>query len=491
MRHDQPTTPFDVEAEELTQQFWGATKGWVSSEQPTVARRDERSARRDDTTGSLRAIRDGFAAFRPQTTATATGEIRRQRHHGVPQRPAAPESEPTGRREATLGELAAGRSDVGGWLDDDWPDEWPHDRRTAHTARHERTERDLDEPDFDEPDFDVPLSPVQPLVERLGLGAVDPLLVRAGMIAVALLLLVPIMISLRPDRADTLPGDLVESPQPVGVAAGAPLTDPAATDPASGGGAATDTSSPVPTTVVAATTATAAPASSIQAEEPVAADTVAESVDERSTVEAAAGSGQSAQFDAAVVDVAAERLAPVCPQTYTAAAGDSWYRIADAAGVSPSELLAGNDATTATVILPGDEICLPEGATVPDPPAPTAPAEDEPAATTAPPTTTAPTTTVAPVARLSRAEVQELIRATWPDEEVATALAVAERESNFVATADNGWCCVGVFQLYWTVHRSWLDDFGITERSHLYDARKNIAAAFHMWQTQGWGPWNV
>ena len=34
-----------------------------------------------------------------------------------------------------------------------------------------------------------------------------------------------------------------------------------------------------------------------------------------------------------------------------------------------------------------------------------------------------------------------------------------------------------------------LDDFGITERSDLFDARKNIAAAFAMRQRSGWGPW--
>ncbi|MFP5487135.1 MAG: LysM peptidoglycan-binding domain-containing protein, partial [Acidimicrobiia bacterium] len=200
--------------------------------------------------------------------------------------------------------------------------------------------------------------------------------------------------------------------------------------------------------------------------------------------------------DAAAVDVVAERIAPACPQTYTAAPGDSWYRIADEAGVSPSELLAENNATTATVILPGDDVCLPEGASMPSPPsttvAPTTTVPDdepEPATTTAPPTTEAPTTTAAPTENLSRSEVQELIRQTWPEGEVDKALEVARRESNYIATADNGWCCVGVFQIYWTVHRGWLDEFGITERSDLFDARKNIAAAYSMWQQQGWGPW--
>lgn len=490
MRHDQPTTPFDVEADELTEQFWGTTKGWVSSEQPTVTPRTGRTARRDDTTGSLRAIRDGFAALRPQTSSAATGEMRRQRHHGVPQRTAA-EAEVTGRREATLGELAAGRSDVGGWLEDEWPD----DRWEATTARHDRIATpEHAEQEHTEPEYDVPLSPVQPLVERLGLGAVDPLLVRGGMIALALILLVPLMLSLRPDRTDTLPGDVVEVPQPAGAATGSPLADPAGNEAVNAGAAGVDATVAAPAGGEASAEPSTEAATAAPSGDPDAADTavtVAESADEQSPTESTGTADeQSVRFDAAAVDIAAERVVPACPQTYTAAAGDSWYRIADAAGVSPRELLAQNNATTATVILPGDEVCLPEGATVPSAPvAPTttAPADEQPS-TTAPSTTTAPTSTVAP---LSRGEVQELIRATWPEEEVATALAVAERESNFVATADNGWCCVGVFQLYWTVHRGWLDDFGITERSHLFDARKNIAAAFHMWQTQGWGPWNV
>ncbi len=57
----------------------------------------------------------------------------------------------------------------------------------------------------------------------------------------------------------------------------------------------------------------------------------------------------------------AERLIPACPTTYVAGAGDSWYRIADAADVSPNALLDENRATVDTVILPGDEICLPTG----------------------------------------------------------------------------------------------------------------------------------
>ena len=490
MRHDQPTSPFDVEADDMTQQFWGASKSWVSSEQPTVRRRAERipaPARRSDDTGSLRVIRDGFAAFRPQTTAT--GEITRQRQHGAPRRHVADDVP-----EATLGELAAGRADF--WLDDELPQVVATDPRGRDHARVA-------------PENDVPLTPALPLVERLGLGAVDPLLLRAGVFVLVALLLVPVMLSLRPDRDDSLPGDMVEAPQSVVAgAAPAPTDTPVAAPaaPTATSAAVPSTASPAaaPTEAVATSPSAPAPAPDTATADTATADT-AQAISDTSTetastaITAPAASDESRiGDDAAEVDVVAERIVPACPQKYTAAPGDSWYRIADGAGVTPSRLLAENNATTDTVILPGDDICLPEGATMPTPPvapATTAPEADEPApttpatTTTVTPSTTSPTTTAAPVANLSREQVQDLIRQTWPADQVDKALAVARRESNFIATADNGWCCVGVFQIYWTVHQGWLDDFGITKRSDLFDARKNIAAAFDMWQSQGWGPW--
>ena len=51
---------------------------------------------------------------------------------------------------------------------------------------------------------------------------------------------------------------------------------------------------------------------------------------------------------------------------YTAGAGDSWYRIAEAAGRHPGALMDANLAGLETPIFPGDEICLPEGATIPE-----------------------------------------------------------------------------------------------------------------------------
>ena len=55
---------------------------------------------------------------------------------------------------------------------------------------------------------------------------------------------------------------------------------------------------------------------------------------------------------------------PTCPgATYTVISGDSWYRISTNAKVTMTALMAANGATTATVIHPGQTLCLPAGVT--------------------------------------------------------------------------------------------------------------------------------
>src|SRR5918993_2671126 len=56
--------------------------------------------------------------------------------------------------------------------------------------------------------------------------------------------------------------------------------------------------------------------------------------------------------------------------TYTVTAGDSWFAIARAAEVTTEALLAANEASLSSGLHPGDVLCLPNGATPPDPPAP-------------------------------------------------------------------------------------------------------------------------
>jgi hypothetical protein len=464
MRRD-TTLLFDVEADEaedLTQQFWGSSRGWVSAEQPLV------DAPARDLTGSIRVIRDGLTAFRPRQADTTDriNRVGRTRQHGAV-RPAA-------RRELTLAELATRElpltDDVVAWDD-------------AEPTRPQET-----------------FSPVVPLAERLGVGAVDPLLLRLGVVLLIGALLVPLAFALRPSDADgairTEPGAaapaadvaaLVEVEGEAGTASPATPALPAA---GRAVGSAADTSDTSDTSDAARDdTVGVAPAAAPSPRPAPAADATATPSSADAT---AAGVGDVPQDEpvavaagAATVSATAERLMPECPQTYVAGAGDSWYRIASAAGITPDALMSENRATVDTPIFPGDDICLPAGAAVPAPPT-TVPATTTPS-TTAAPTTTMPPTTAPPA---TTAEVQAMIREIWPDELEAKALDVAWRESRYVATAYNGWCCYGVFQIYWTVHDGWLDDYGIYSSSDLFDARKNITAAYALYQRAGgWGPW--
>ena len=64
MRHDD-TFP-DGPDDDVTREFWGSTRGWLSSDVQGGDDLAGRTRSGDDTTGTLRVIRDGFAAFRPQ-----------------------------------------------------------------------------------------------------------------------------------------------------------------------------------------------------------------------------------------------------------------------------------------------------------------------------------------------------------------------------------------------------------------------------------------
>lgn len=67
---------------------------------------------------------------------------------------------------------------------------------------------------------------------------------------------------------------------------------------------------------------------------------------------------------AASTTVSAAADAVTCITTYTVVAGDSWYGIADAASVEVSVLYGLNAAGDATMLFPGDSICLPDGTVV-------------------------------------------------------------------------------------------------------------------------------
>ena len=162
-----------------------------------------------------------------------------------------------------------------------------------------------------------------------------------------------------------------------------------------------------------------------------------------------------------------------CSANYTVVVGDSWSRIADKANTTISQMTSVNGMTTKSVLLIGQKICLPKGTSVRSAPA-TAPA---PA-----PQYQAPRT-------YSRSEVEQIIRDEWPDSLEENALFVAKRESNFNPSVRN-WCCVGLFQMYWNVHKSWMKNYGVTNLNQLYDPRTNAKLAYAMYQrSNSWGPW--
>lgn len=210
-----------------------------------------------------------------------------------------------------------------------------------------------------------------------------------------------------------------------------------------------------------------------------------------------------------------------CPKSYVVEAGDYWLAIAKKHAVSLDALLTQNAATTEQPLYPGRTLCLPADAKDPtttvapatssaptakkktpatDPPAaaPETTAKQKPTTTQAPattaapkPTTTAPkpTTTKAPPVQYADGEIEAIIRSVWPDDLEDKALAIAWRESNHQPRERN-FCCYGLFQIYFEVHKKWLADLGVNSAEDLYDPTTNAYAALVLYQRSGgWGPW--
>jgi hypothetical protein len=154
-----------------------------------------------------------------------------------------------------------------------------------------------------------------------------------------------------------------------------------------------------------------------------------------------------------------------------------------AAAAKPAATAAKPVATTAkaaaTTTKPAAKTTAP--AAKPAPPA------SRPAPTTA---QTAPPTTAKPSRQYSADEVKALIRQMWPTDSVEKALDVAWKESNYLARADNGICCLGVFQINYGSHKRRLAARGLG-REGLFDARVNIEIAIEIFNEQGWSPWTT
>jgi hypothetical protein len=125
-----------------------------------------------------------------------------------------------------------------------------------------------------------------------------------------------------------------------------------------------------------------------------------------------------------------------------------------------------NNATTRTPLFVGDQVCISAEAAVAVP---------------------------FPTKQFTRKQSKAVIREVWPDELEETALFVADRESNFIhsVVGGRGLCCIGLFQIYWSIHRSWLATSGVTAAEQLLDPRVNAEAALALYRRSGdsWRPW--
>ena len=164
-----------------------------------------------------------------------------------------------------------------------------------------------------------------------------------------------------------------------------------------------------------------------------------------------------------------------CNNTYKVVAGDSWYGIASKVGAKINDLTAVNSMTLRSILHIGDVICLPAGAKAPVP------------STTTPKSSGS--ANVVSVRRYTRAELEAIVRDVWPDDLEETAFFVIGRESNWNNLSQNS-CCLGIFQLNFNAHKSWMKNYGVTDRSQLLDPVVNAQLGLVVYnRSGGWGPW--
>ena len=191
-----------------------------------------------------------------------------------------------------------------------------------------------------------------------------------------------------------------------------------------------------------------------------------------------------------VTQAAAVYVAPFslpCAKTYVVVLGDGWLRIANKHSVAMKDVLAANAANSSTFLMVGKSICVPANASTPTTPTTAKPAPPATTKTTRP----APTPTINPPSRTyTAAEVEAIIREIWPDDLEDEAVRIATRESRLSPRAQN-YCCYGLFQIYFNVHKKWLAELGITSGEMLLDPYNAAKAGLRLYERNGWGPWKL
>lgn len=345
-------------------------------------------------------------------------------------------------------------------------------------------------------------------------GTIDPLLKRVGLMIGAMALLIPVGMAARGDHQ---PSSSLKAP---------PSSIEAA--PSSNGALDSAVSS------AAAASASTVAATALAATAPPPATQTPSSATASTTKVAASGSGAASAGSAGTTAIKSLKANPVCGySSYQVVAGDFWVSIANAANVRVADLLTINNASKDTPLHPGNTICMPPKAktassstsattAAPGSAAATSAAPTTAAQTTAAPTTQKPPTTATPTTRqvpataapttatpttrppststpagtaprntYTKAQVIQIIRDVWPDDLEDEAIRIATRESNLTPTVRN-FCCFGLFQVYYSVHKTWLGAMGITSPEMLYDPVTNAKAAYALYQRAGgWGPWRL
>jgi LysM repeat protein len=192
------------------------------------------------------------------------------------------------------------------------------------------------------------------------------------------------------------------------------------------------------------------------------------------------------------------KKAPAACTKYTIVAGDAWITIAHRASVTLGALLKVNQARTTSALTPGHTVCLPAGASIATPPAKATTNATKATTTTAKAATAGTTHTTSPPATnpelvppantYTRDEIIQIIRDVWPDDLEDHAIAIADRESHLNPSARN-FCCYGLFQVYYSVHRAWLGTIGVVSPAQLWDPRVNALVAYQMYMRSGFAPW--
>ena len=178
---------------------------------------------------------------------------------------------------------------------------------------------------------------------------------------------------------------------------------------------------------------------------------------------------------------------PTCGLDYVVQPGDSWYGIAERAGVKAGPLAAVNGKTLSSPLKVGQTICLPEGARRPA----------VTTTTTRPPQASGQATSsndmrqvpYNPTRWYTPAEVEQIVRAVWPDHLENDAIFVVQRESRFNPGSRSS-CCIGIFQINWRSHKKWLANYGVTDPAQLLDPEVNARMGLVAWERSGsWRPW--